>query len=125
LRDTRGGKREGWLFPSGGVLTAERIVDPELKYLAGVAPVDLYNLTTRTIKPILRAKGLKWKPLKAGRTGTCTEIIERTGRVELAQRILRHDDQTTTLRFYNKGISDREALLGIRRLDLPDLPTGD
>jgi integrase len=119
LEDYRAGKTEGWMFPSTGILTAERIVDPAMKHLAGVAPVDLHNLIARVIRPVLAAKGLKWKPLKAGRTGTCTEVIERTGRVELAQRLLRHADQTTTLRFYNKGISDREALLGIRRLELP------
>jgi hypothetical protein len=39
--------------------------------------------------------------------------------MDLAQRILRHDDVTTTARFYKKQMSDRAALEGIRRLQLP------
>jgi integrase len=121
LEHYRAEKTEGWMFPSeSGILIAGRIVEPSMKHLAGVAPIDLHNLVYRIIKPILAAKGLKWKPLKAGRTGACTEVIERTGSVGLAQRILRHADQSTTLRFYDKGISDREALAGIRRLELPE-----
>jgi integrase len=117
-----GAGRTGWMFPSEGVLTADRIIAPEMKHLAGVAPVDLHNLIARVIRPALAAKGIPWKPLKAGRTGACTQIIEGTGNANLAQRILRHKELTTTVRFYNKGISDRAALSGIRRLELP---TGD
>lgn len=114
------GKKEDWLFPNGGVLTADRIIAPEMKHLAGVSPVDLHNLVARVIKPRLADRKLKYKPLKAGRTGACTEIMEQTGRMDLAQRILRHEDKTTTSRFYKKQLSNRAALEGIRRLQLPE-----
>jgi integrase len=112
--------REGWLFPNGGFLSADRITAPEMKHLAGGAPVDLHNLVARVIKPRLAERGIAYKPLKAGRTGACTQIVEQTGRMDLAQRILRHDDVTTTARFYKKQMSDRAALEGIRRLQLPE-----
>jgi integrase len=115
-----GAGKSGWMFPNGGVLTADRIIAPEMKHLAGVAPVDLHNLIARVIRPMLDEKGIPWKPLKAGRTGACTQIIEGSGNANLAQRMLRHKELTTTVRFYNKGISDRAALSGIRSLELPE-----
>lgn len=114
------GKKEGWMFPSeGGFLSAEKIIAPEMKHLAGVAPIDLHNLVVRVIRPTLESRGLEWKPLKAGRTGTCTQLIEKTGNLNLAQRILRHRDKTTTLRMYDQGISNEAALAGVRSLQLP------
>jgi hypothetical protein len=60
---------EGWLFPSEGTLPEGRIVAPELKYLAGgFSLLDLHNVISRVIMPVLRKKKLAWKPLKAGRT---------------------------------------------------------
>jgi integrase len=120
LEKHRADQTEGWMFPSKRLLTVDRIVAPEMKYLAGIAPIDLRNLIVRVIKPTLKAKGIAWKPLKAGRTGACTQIIEGSANVGLAQRILRHKDQTTTVRFYNKGMSDEAALTGLRRLELPE-----
>ena len=114
-----GGRTEGWLFPNGGTLPAERIVAPDMKHLAGLAPVDLPNLSARVIRPILKARGIPWKSLKAGRTGACTAIVEGQD-LQLARRMLRHKDMLTTARFYDKGISDRTALEGIRKLQLPE-----
>jgi integrase len=115
-----GAGKSGWMFPSEGVLTADKIVAPEMKHLAGIAPVDLHNLIARVIRPVLASKGLAWKPLKAGRTGACTQIIEQTGNLKLAQRMLRHADKNVTLKMYDQGISNDAALSGARRLELPE-----
>ena len=80
---------EGWLFPSEGTLPERRIVAPELKFLrGGFSPLDLHNVISRVIIPILKEKKLTWKPLKAGRTGAITEVIERSnGNAALAQAL--------------------------------------
>jgi integrase len=114
--------KQGWLFSNGGFLTSDRITAPEMKHLAGPSPLDLQNLGVRVIRPRLAERGIAYKPLKAGRTGTCTQIVEQTGRMDLAQRVLRHDDVTTTARFYKKQMSNRAALEGVRTLQLPETP---
>src|SRR5208283_2558418 len=69
----------GWIFPSEGTLTSGRIIAPEMQHLAGgPSPVDLHNLVKRVIKPAVEKAGLQWKPIKAGRTGAATAIIERS-----------------------------------------------
>lgn len=110
--------RLGWIFPNGGTLTAERIVAPEMKHLAGgPAPVDLHNLSRRVIIPAVKAAGLTWKPLKAGRTGACTAIIERSnGNAALAQAVLGHKSMSTTLGVYKKAISPQNLLAGMKAL---------
>ena len=81
---------------------------------------DLHNMVARVIKPHTigdrkcvpcdktpKASGVAWKGLYAGRRGAVTAIIEATGNVAVAQRLARHKTADTTLRVYNKGISDK------------------
>lgn len=81
---------------------------------------DLHNMTNRVIKPHVQGKkecvrcgyvpkssGVKWAGLYAGRRGACTMVLESTGNVAVAQRLLRHKTADTTLKVYNKGISDK------------------
>jgi integrase len=110
---------EGWLFPSEGTLPESRIVAPELKHLAGCfSPLDLHNVISRVIVPALKEKKLTWKPLKAGRTGACTEVIERSnGNAALAQALLGHKDMATTTSIYKKQVSLPALQNGMRLLD--------
>ena len=48
----------GWVFPS-----------------VNNTPIDLHNLIARVIRPALKAKGLTWKSLYAGRRGAGTAIM--------------------------------------------------
>ena len=114
-----GSPKEGWLFPSEGTLPADRITAPEMQHLAGgPSPLDLHNLISRVIGPTVKAAGLKWKPLKAGRTGACTEVIERSnGNAALAQALLRHKNMTTTTAVYKKQISPAALLSGMLGLE--------
>jgi integrase len=109
---------DGWIFPSDGTLTAERIIAPEMQqYAGGASPIDLHNLYRRVIAPTVRAAGLTWKGLKAGRTGACTAIIERSnGNAALAQAVLGHKSMTTTLSIYKKAISPQNLLAGMKAL---------
>jgi integrase len=110
---------DGWIFPSDGTLTAERIIAPEMQqYAGGPSPVDLHNLYRRVIAPTVRGAGLTWKGLKAGRTGACTAIIERSnGNAALAQAVLGHKSMTTTLGIYKKAISPANLLAGMKALN--------
>jgi integrase len=120
-RQKSGGVTEGWLFPSGGVLTAERIGSPEmLQYAGGPAPMSLGNIVNRDIKPVLKAKKIAWKKggLYCGRRGAGTAIIELSnGNIALGQALLRHKDAATTTRFYKKQISDKALTEGMKLLD--------
>jgi integrase len=109
----------GWIFPSEGTLTAERIVAPEMQqYAGGPSPVDLHNLVKRVIRPAVEKAKLQWKPIKAGRTGACTAIIERSnGNAALAQAVLGHKSMTTTLGVYKKAISPANLLAGMKALN--------
>jgi integrase len=108
----------GWVFPSEGTLTAERIIAPEMQHLAGgVSPVNLTALCKRVIRPAIEKAKLPWKPLKAGRTGACTAIIEGSnGNAALAQAVLGHKSMTTTLNIYKKAISPANLLAGMKAL---------
>jgi integrase len=89
---------------------------------------DLHNLVGRVIKPHVRGKnecvrcgcvpkssGMTWAGLYAGRRGACTMVIEANdGNAGVAQRLLRHKTMDTTLRVYNKGISDKGFEGGMR-----------
>jgi integrase len=81
---------------------------------------DLHNLVGRVIKPhvkgdhecvrcekVPKASGVTWAGLYAGRRGAVTMVIEATGNVGVAQRLARHKTADTTLRVYNKGISEK------------------
>jgi integrase len=108
----------GWIFLSEGTLTAARIVAPEMQHLAGgPSPVDLHNLVKRVIRPAVEKAKLQWKPIKAGRTGAATAIIERSnGNAALAQAVLGHKSMTTTLAVYKKAISPANLLAGMKAL---------
>jgi hypothetical protein len=109
----------GWIFPSDGTLTSERIIAPEMQYLAGgPSPANLTALCKRVIRPIVEKAKLPWKSLKAGRTGACTAIIERSnGNAALAQAVLGHKSMTTTLAVYKKAISPANLLAGMKALN--------
>jgi integrase len=81
---------------------------------------DLHNLVGRVIKPHViggsecvrcekqpKASGVTWAGLYAGRRGAVTMVMEATGNVGVAQRLARHKTADTTLRVYNKGISEK------------------
>jgi integrase len=90
---------------------------------------DLHNLVGRVIKPHIKGdrecvrcgktpkpSGVTWAGLYAGRRGAVTMTIEETGNVAVAQRLARHKTADTTLRVYNKGISERGFLEGMQQL---------
>jgi integrase len=108
----------GWVFSSEGTLTPERIIAPEMQHLAGgPSPANLTALCKRVIRPAVEKAKLQWKPLKAGRTGACTAIIERSnGNAALAQAVLGHKDMATTLKVYKKAISPANLLAGMKAL---------
>jgi integrase len=99
-REKCGNPKEGWVFPS-----------------RNGTPVDLHNMITRTIVPILKEKGLVWKSLYSGRRGACTMTIEATGgNYAVAQALLRHRSMTTTLSVYKKQITPAAFRAGMRLL---------
>jgi integrase len=95
---------------------------------------DLHNLVGRVIKPHIKGDGecvrcekkpkklagVKWAGLYAGRRGACTMVIEASnGNIGLGQRLLRHKTADTTLKVYNKGISDKgfsEGMTAVSKL---------
>ncbi len=89
----------GWVFPTGN------------------GTPDLHNLVGRVIKPTLKAKGIAWKGLYAGRRGAGTLIIERTGNAAVGQALLRHKNMATTLTFYKKQISEGALREGMKLLE--------
>src|SRR5581483_3209227 len=128
-----GNPSKGWLFPSGGVLSEERITDPDMKHFAGGwAPIDLHNLVSRIIIPhvngsdrcipcdcVPQKSGVTWKGLYSGRRGACTFAVEATnGNYAVAQALLRHKSMVTTLNVYKKAISTeafKEGMLAVQQ----------
>jgi integrase len=80
-------------------------------------PVNLKDMVSRTIRPVIEKAGLTWKSLYAGRRGAGTAIIGLTnGNYASAQELLRHKHMSTTLQFYKK--QTQHALTdGIKALD--------
>ena len=64
--------------------------------------LDLDNLADRVIKPILKANGLKWKGWQAYRRGLATNLKKLGVSDTTIQAILRHENVSTTQRFYIK-----------------------
>jgi len=64
--------------------------------------LDLDNLADRVIKPTLEAHGLVWKGWHAYRRGLATNLKELGVSDTTIQWILRHEDVSTTQRFYIK-----------------------
>lgn len=77
-------------------------------------PVDLSNLTERTILPILKEKQIEWKTLYAGRRGAATILTELTGNAIRAQWLLGHSKPETPEKFYIKQMDD----VGMRGMQL-------
>jgi integrase len=76
---------------------------------------DLPNMVALVIKPCVKAAGLTWKGLYAGRRGACTAIIEATGgNYAVAQALLRHKKMTTTLNVYKKQITPEAFKAGMQ-----------
>jgi integrase len=88
---------------------------------------DLHNLTGRVIIPHVKGdrecvrcaktpkpSGVTWVGLYGGRRGAITMALEATGNVAVAQRLARHKTADTTLRVYNKGISEKGFLTGMQ-----------
>jgi integrase len=91
----------GWLFPS-----------------VNNTPIDLHNLIARVIRPAIKAEGLVWKSLYAGRRGAGTAIIARTnGNAAIGQALLRHKNMSTTLQFYKKQIPAADLRAGMKMLE--------
>jgi integrase len=64
--------------------------------------IDLDNLADRVIKPIFEANGMEWKGWQAYRRGLATNLKELGVEDTTIQCILRHEDVSTTQRFYIK-----------------------
>lgn len=92
---------------------------------------DLPNLINRVIIPhvngenecwmcekTLKASGVTWKGLYAGRRGACTAVVEATnGNYAVAQALLRHKTMTTTLNVYKKAITQGAFQAGMKMLE--------
>lgn len=66
--------------------------------------IDLDNLADRVIKPIFEANGMEWKGWQAYRRGLATNLKELGVEDTTIQCILRHEDVSTTQRFYIKTV---------------------
>jgi integrase len=64
--------------------------------------LDLDNLADRVIKPALQAKALAWKGWQAYRRGLATNLKKLGVPDTMIQAILRHENVSTTQRFYIK-----------------------
>jgi len=76
---------------------------------------DLGNLLGKKIRPVVKAAGLQWKTLYAGRRGACTAAIEVSS-AAVAQQLLRHKTMTTTLNVYKKQITSEAFKAGLKKL---------
>ena len=64
--------------------------------------MDLDNLADRVIKPVLKANELEWKGWQAYRRGLATNLKKLGVPDTVIQAILRHENVSTTQRFYIK-----------------------
>ena len=76
---------------------------------------NLNGIVGRKIRPIVKAAGLQWKGLYAGRRGAATAAVEVSS-AAVAQQLLRHKSMTTTLNIYKKAISDEAFRAGMKKL---------
>jgi integrase len=113
-----GRPKEGWVFPSGGVLTEDRCAE-EMKHLAGgPAPLDLHNALNRIVIPVLRKKRLPWGGLYNGRRGAITMVIESTNsNYAVAQALAGHKSMTTTLNVYKKAVTPAGLAAGMKQYE--------
>jgi integrase len=64
--------------------------------------LDLDNVADRILRPLFRVHGLQWKGWQAYRRGLATNLKELGVEDTTIQCILRHEDVSTTQRFYIK-----------------------
>ena len=64
--------------------------------------MDLDNLANRVLRPIFEANGMEWKGWHAYRRGLATNLKELGVEDTTIQSILRHENVSTTQRFYIK-----------------------
>lgn len=75
----------------------------------------LRKLVEQTIRPAVKAAGLKWRTLYAGRRGAATLLLQLTGNALASQQLLRHKPGSlVTARHYLKALP--ETLLEGTRL---------
>jgi integrase len=75
-------------------------------------PINLEVIARRVLIPTLKAKGLEWKGLYAGRRASGTLLTQLTGNALAAQFVLRHKNLGTTEAFYIKP-SKEAAITGM------------
>jgi integrase len=93
LQEWIGDRTSGWLFPT-----------------KRDTPMDLRDMVRTKIRPTLRAKGIQFKTLYAGRRGAATLLLSLTGNALASQQLLRHrPGSSVTAKHYLKAIP--EALL--------------
>ncbi|MCH6553703.1 MAG: tyrosine-type recombinase/integrase [Acidobacteria bacterium] len=78
--------------------------------------LNLDNLATREIRPLLKAAGLKFYGWHAFRRGLATNLIALGVGPKTVQAILRHSNVQTTLNLYAKSIPE-QAVRAMRNLE--------
>jgi len=92
-REQRGSPREGWMFPN-----------------AKNGPLTLASFMRIKLVPAVKAAGVRWKTLYAGRRGAGTVLRNLTGSLIAAQQVLRHTTLNTTDKHYalpSREVADR------------------
>ena len=89
-----------WVFPSN----------------RGDRPLDISGFGKRVIAPQVKAKGVDWHGLYAGRRAAATNLVALTGNAVAAQYVLRHKNLSTTTAFYAKPVQTA-AVDGLKLLE--------
>ena len=91
-RQSLGNPQSGWIFES-----------------RNGKPLNLDNLATREIRPLLKAAGLRFYGWHAFRRGLATNLIALGVEPKTVQAILRHSNVLTTLNLYAKSIPEQSV----------------
>jgi integrase len=119
-------------------LWCKKCDNPVDGWLFGDKPVDLHNLVARVIRPhvdgeryqrkgepqtckrcevVPKASRVEWRGMYTARRGAITHTIEASnGNFALGQALARHASGKTTQDFYNKGITPKAFLEGMKQL---------
>lgn len=92
-REKRGSPKQGWMFPN-----------------AKNGPLTMASFLRIKLVPAVKAAGVEWKTLYAGRRGAGTVLRNLTGSLIAAQQVLRHTTLTTTDKHYalpSREVADR------------------
>lgn len=79
-------------------------------------PLDMSSFSKRVIASVLKAKGIEWHGLYAGRRSAATLLVQLTGNAVAAQYVLRHKNLSTTTGFYVKPVQSA-ALEGLKLVE--------